>query len=206
MFTGIVQAMGTVVDLVGSGSKRRFSVQVPEFVGQLSLGESVSVDGACLTVAGLVDAGFFVDVIKPTLDRTIAGTYQEGSIVNLERALRMSDRISGHIVQGHVDTVGHLRSSVRDGNSWILDFNIPGAVLSETINHGSIALNGVSLTVSELVEEQGVRIGMIPHTYEHTNLGRLVPGDPVNVEGDLIGKYVSRIMARRGNPEPTSGL
>ena len=206
MFTGIVQAMGTVVDLVDSGSKRRFSVQVPEFVGQLSLGESVSVDGACLTVAGLVDAGFFVDVIKPTLDRTIAGTYQEGSIVNLERALRMSDRISGHIVQGHVDTVGHLRSSVRDGNSWILDFNIPGAVLSETINHGSIALNGVSLTVSELVEEQGVRIGMIPHTYEHTNLGRLVPGDPVNVEGDFIGKYVSRIMARRGNPEPTSGL
>ncbi|MEE2862885.1 MAG: riboflavin synthase [Gemmatimonadota bacterium] len=206
MFTGIVQAMGTVVDLVDSGSKRRFSVQVPEFVGQLSLGESVSVDGACLTVAGLVDAGFFVDVIKPTLDRTIAGTYQEGSIVNLERALRMSDRISGHIVQGHVDTVGHLRSSVRDGNSWILDFNIPGAVLSETINHGSIALNGVSLTVSELVEEQGVRIGMIPHTYEHTNLGRLLPGDPVNVEGDLIGKYVSRIMARRGNPEPTSGL
>ena len=206
MFTGIVQAMGTVVDLVDSGSKRRFSVQVPEFVGQLSLGESVSVDGACLTVAGLVDAGFFVDVIKPTLDRTIAGTYQEGSIVNLERALRMSDRISGHIVQGHVDTVGHLRSSVRDGNSWILDFNIPGAVLSETINHGSIALNGVSLTVSELVEEQGVRIGIIPHTYEHTNLGRLLTGDPVNVEGDLIGKYVSRIMARRGNPEPTSGL
>ena len=206
MFTGIVQAMGTVVDLVDSGSTRRFSVQVPEFVGQLSLGDSVSVDGACLTVAGLGDAGFLVDVIRPTLDRTIAGTYQEGSIVNLEQALRMSDGVSGHIVQGHVDTVGHLRSSVRDGNSWILDFNIPGSVLSETINHGSIALNGVSLTVSELVDEQGVRIGMIPHTYEHTNLGRLLPGDPVNVEGDLIGKYVSRIMARRGKPDPTRGL
>ena len=206
MFTGIVQAVGTIVDLVDLGSTRRFSVQVPEFVGQLSLGDSVSVDGACLTVAGLVDAGFFVDVIGPTLDRTLAGTYQEGSIVNLERALRMCDGISGHIVQGHVDTVGHLESSIKNGNSWILDFNIPSSVLSETINHGSIALNGVSLTVSELVDERGVRIGVIPHTYEHTNLGRLLPGDPVNVEGDLIGKYVSRIMARRGKPEPTSGL
>jgi len=90
-------------------------------------------------------------------------------------------------------------SSARDGESWILDFSIPEAVLSETIEHGSISLNGVSLTVSELLGEKGVRIGLIPHTRAHTNLGRLMPGDPVNVEGDLIGKYVSRILTSRGN-------
>ena len=199
MFTGVVEAMGTVVDLEDLGSTRRFNIQVPEFAGELSLGDSVSVDGVCLTVAGLIDTGFLVEVIGPTLKRTLTGTYVEGVIVNLERALRMSDGINGHIVQGHVDTVGHVMSSARDGESWILDFSIPEAVLSETIEHGSISLNGVSLTVSELLGEKGVRIGLIPHTRAHTNLGRLMPGDPVNVEGDLIGKYVSRILTSRGN-------
>jgi len=205
VFSGIVETIGTIRDVVDLESTRRFLVDVPEFSGALGLGDSVSVDGACLTVSDLAEAGFSVDVIGTTLDRTVAGSYGEGSRVNLERALQLGDRLDGHLVQGHVDAVGHLTSSVKDGEFWLLDFEIPDDVLSETIEHGSITLNGVSLTVSELLGEKGVRIGIIPFTHAHTNLGLLAPGDPVNVEGDLIGKYVARLLTRRVNPEPVSG-
>ena len=205
MFSGIVEAIGTIRDVVDLESTRRFRVDVPAFAGDLGLGDSVSVDGACLTVTELGETGFSVDVIGTTLDRTVAGGYVEGSRVNLERALQVGDRLDGHIVQGHVDAIGQLMSSVKDGEFWLLDFEIPDEVLSETIEHGSITLNGVSLTVSELLDERGVRIGIIPFTHTHTNLGLLAPGDPVNVEGDLIGKYVARILTRRVNPEPVTG-
>ena len=140
---------------------------------------------------------FSVDVIGTTLARTIAGAYAETSRVNLERALKVDARLDGHLVQGHVDGVGSLRDTVKDGEFWLLDFTLPFDVFSHTIEHGSITLNGVSLTVSELLPENGVRIGVIPHTYEHTNLGDLEAGAKVNVEGDLIGKYVGRILAQR---------
>ena len=205
MFSGIVEAIGTIRDVVDLESTRRFHVDVPEFAGELGLGDSVAVDGACLTVTELRETGYSVDVIGTTLERTVAGTYVEGSRVNLERALRMGDRLDGHLVQGHVDAVGHLTSSVRDGEFWLLDFDIPANVLAETIEHGSITLNGVSLTVSELLGGTGVRIGIIPFTHAHTNLGMLAPGDPVNVEGDLIGKYVARILTRREHSEPATG-
>ena len=205
MFSGIVEAIGTIRNVVDLESTRRFRVDVPAFASELGLGDSVAVDGACLTVTEVLEDGFSVDVIGTTLERTVAGTYVEGSRVNLERALRVGDRLDGHIVQGHVDVVGHLMSSIKEGEFWLLDFEIPGTVLAETIEHGSITLNGVSLTVSELLGETGVRIGIIPFTHAHTNLGALAPGDPVNVEGDLIGKYVARILTRRENPEPSSG-
>ena len=144
-------------------------------------------------------------MIGTTLDRTLAGGYEAGSRVNLERALQIGGRLNGHLVQGHVDVVGHLMSSIKEGEFWVLDVEVPDEVLSETIEHGSITLNGVSLTVSELLEGRGVRIGIIPFTHEHTNLGLLAPGDPVNVEGDLIGKYVARILTRRMKPEPGIG-
>jgi riboflavin synthase len=205
MFSGIVEAIGTIRDVVDLESTRRFRVHVPAFAHELGLGDSVAVDGACLTVTEVGDASFSVDVIGTTLERTVAGAYDEGSRVNLERALQVGSRLDGHLVQGHVDAVGHLRSTVKDGEFWLLDFDIPMAVLGETIEHGSITLNGVSLTVSELLGETGVRIGVIPFTNVHTNLGLLAPGDPVNVEGDLIGKYVARMLTRRENPEPPAG-
>ncbi|MGB1656555.1 MAG: riboflavin synthase [Longimicrobiales bacterium] len=205
MFSGIVEAVGTIREVADLESTRRFRVEVPEFASELALGDSVAVDGACLTVTDADEAGFWVDVIGTTLERTVAGRYEEGSRVNLERALRMGSRLDGHLVQGHVDTIGHLMSFVKDGEFWLLDFEIPERVLAETIEHGSITLNGVSLTVSELLAETGVRIGIIPFTHAHTNLGSLAPGDPVNVEGDLIGKYVARIVTRRENPGPSSG-
>ena len=198
MFSGIVEAVGTIRDVVDRESTRRFRVEVPGMVSELGLGDSVAVDGACLTVTALDDDSFSVDVIGTTLQRTIAGSYASGRSVNLERALAVGDRLDGHLVQGHVDAVGSLRQCVKEGEFWLMDFAVPDAVLSETIEHGSITLNGVSLTVSELLPHTGVRIGVIPFTFEHTNLGQLEPGAPVNVEGDLIGKYVARILSQRG--------
>ena len=201
MFSGIVEGMGVIRGVEDRASTRRFRVEAPEqLVAELSPGDSVSVDGACLTVTEVHPTSFAVDVIGTTLERTIAGTYVDGSRVNLERALSVNARLDGHLVQGHVDAVGRLEQSVKEGEYWLMDFRIPADVYAQTIEHGSITLNGVSLTVSELLPSTGVRIGVIPFTHEHTNLGTLRPGAPVNVEGDLIGKYVARILAQRGQP------
>lgn len=198
MFTGIVEATGVVRRVEEGTELRRLRFEAPAIARELAPGDSVSVDGACLTVTDLHDDGFSVDVIGTTLQRTIAGEYRVGRRVNLERAARLGDRLDGHLVQGHVDGIGHLEKSVRDGDYRLLDFTIPGDVQRQTIEHGSITLNGVSLTVSELLPGSGVRIGVIPFTWEHTNLGELEPGDGVNVEGDLIGKYVARLLVQRG--------
>lgn len=205
MFTGIVEATGTVLEVAPRETTRRLWLEAPAIAGELAPGDSVAVDGACLTVTALRDDAFSVDVIGTTLERTVAGTYEPGRRVNLERAARADARLDGHLVQGHVDGIGHLRNNIRDGEYWLLDFTIPGDVHAQTIEHGSITLNGVSLTVSELLPESGVRIGVIPYTHQHTNLGGLREGDAVNVEGDLVGKYVARILTTRGGaPETTS--
>lgn len=197
MFTGIIETMGTVTEVVDLETTRRFVIDVPAF-GTLKPGESVAVDGACLTAVAVEGSTFSVDVIGTTLERTLAGQYRAGSRVNLERAMVLGARLDGHLVQGHVDGVGHLERILEDGEYWLMDFRIPRELWEETILHGSISLNGVSLTVSDMPFQNVVQIGIIPYTWENTNLGAMSPGDPVNVEGDLIGKYVGRILAVRG--------
>ena len=158
----------------------------------------MAVDGTCLTVAALEAATFSVDVVPATLARTTAGGYQAGTPVNLERALRLGDRLGGHLVQGHVDGVGSLvtrTDPAPDEGARLLTFRIPFEVARATILHGSITLNGVSLTVSELPGPDLVRIAIVPFTWEHTNLAALAPGAPVNVEADLIGKYVGKLLS-----------
>lgn len=199
MFTGIVEGTGTVRAVEERRTTRRFHLEAP-WAGELRLGDSVAVDGACLTVVERDADTFAVEVIGTTLERTVAGGYASGTRVNLERALRMNGRIDGHLVQGHVDGVGELMQIREDGEFWLIDVRIPLDVARSTILHGSITLNGVSLTVSEQPAEDVVRIGLIPHTWDHTNLGDLSPGDRLNVEGDLIGKYVERILAHRTTP------
>ena len=198
MFSGIIEAVGTIRSVTDRETTRRFDVEAPSLAGELAPGDSVAVDGACLTVTDRSADAFSVDVIGTTLERTVAGGYGDGSSVNLERALEMGSRLDGHLVQGHVDGVGNLRDVVKSGEYWLMDFTLPLDVHAQTIEHGSITLNGVSLTVSELLPDCGVRIGIIPFTHGHTNLGSLEIGAPVNVEGDLIGKYVERILAQRG--------
>lgn len=199
MFTGIVEAVGLVRDVRDLERIRRIGVEAPGIAGDLGRGDSVALDGACLTVVGVHDEGFAVEIIGTTLERTVARRYVEGSRVNLERALRSGSRLDGHLVQGHVDGIGELMQYTKEGEYWSMDFALPSDVHATTIEHGSVTLNGVSLTVSELLDGNGVRIGVIPYTHEHTNLGTLTVGDPVNVEADLIGKYVARILANRKN-------
>ncbi|MGD8322290.1 MAG: riboflavin synthase [Gemmatimonadota bacterium] len=197
MFTGIIETTGRIRRTSDLDTTRRFVVEAPPFAAELAPGDSIAVDGACLTAVEVDGETFAVDVIGTTLERTIAGRYAEGTRINLERAMMMNARLDGHIVQGHVDGVGHLERILEDGEFWRMDFRIPPDVAETTILHGSIALNGVSLTVSDFVDDDVVQIGIIPFTWEHTNLGTLEPGDPVNVEADLIGKYVGRILAVR---------
>jgi riboflavin synthase len=197
MFTGIVEAVGRVVAVDERDGTRRVRFDATTLGPELRLGDSVAVDGACLTVTDANASGFAVDVIGTTLDRTIAGRYREDSAVNLERALAFGGRIDGHLVQGHVDGLGALVRSEKTGDFWMMDFRLPSEVAALTVPRGSVALNGVSLTVADLLGDDVCRIGIIPHTHAHTNLGRLTPGDPVNVEGDLIAKYVGRVLAGR---------
>ena len=197
MFTGIVEATGHISRTEDLETTRRFVVDAPAFAAELSPGDSIAVDGACLTAVAVEGTGFSVDVIGTTLERTIAGRYREGTRVNLERAMQIDARLDGHLVQGHVDGVGYLEQVIEDGEYWLMDYRIPTDVAETTILHGSIALNGVSLTVSDILALDVVQIGIIPFTWDHTNLGVLRPGEPVNVEADLIGKYVGKILAAR---------
>jgi len=194
MFTGLVEAVGTVGEVREVPAGRRLVVRAPELAAELAVGDSVAVDGACLTAVETGPDAFAVDVIGTTLSRTVAGRYRPGARVNLERALRLGDRLGGHMVQGHVDAVGELAAVRREGDYWLLDVRIPPEVARTTILHGSITISGVSLTVNAL-EGERCQVAIIPHTWEHTNLRDLHPGDPVNLEGDLIGKYVGKMVS-----------
>ena len=201
MFTGIVTSTGTLARIETLDSSRRLWIEAPEIIADLRVGGSVAVDGACLTATAVAEATFSVDVIGTTLERTVTGTYEEGQRLNLERAMVLGERLDGHLVQGHVDGTAYFMQSVKDGEYWVMDFELPEQVFDLTVSHGSITLNGVSLTVSDLLPDRVCRIGVIPFTYQHTNLGTLTAGTPVNVEGDMIGKYVERILASRGDQE-----
>lgn len=203
MFTGIVQAVGRVGHIREAPDHRKVVLEAPaEFGESLTPGASVAVDGACLTVAEVVDGGIRVDIVRATLDRTIAGSYRVGGRVNLEGALKMGEGIDGHLVQGHIDGIGDLIQVRDQGAGVTMQFRVPSEVHQQTLLHGSIALNGVSLTVQELAEDDTVEVAIIPHTRLHTNLVDLRPGDLVNVEGDLIGKYVGKwVRSWAGKPD-----
>ena len=190
--------MGEVVSVTDADGGRTLAIGAP-FAAKLSPGQSVAVDGACLTVCDLGPGSFTVEAGATTLERTVAGRYAPGSAVNLERAVRAGDRLDGHLVQGHVDGLGTFLGMRSGGNTRLLDFVLPGDVFATTILHGSIALNGVSLTVNDLRDGAVCEVAIIPYSWAHTNFSLLEPDDPVNVEADLIGRYVRRAMAARGD-------
>lgn len=200
MFTGIVEAMGRVTDTEDVPGGRRIVVTAPApLLKGVRTGDSIAVDGACLTAVEVTDSSFRIDAVLSTLERTVAGTYRSGARVNLERAMVLGARIDGHLVQGHVDGMGELVELRDEGGTRFLDFRVPREVWRQTILHGSIALNGISLTVNALEPPDRLQVAIIPHTWEVTNLASLKPGTRVNVEGDLLGKYVGRILAARGS-------
>jgi riboflavin synthase len=160
-------------------------------------GESVAVDGACLTVERVVPGGFAAHVISTTLDRTRFGDYAAGQPVNLERALRAGDRLGGHLVQGHVDGVGTVERVAERDDARLLDLRVPAEVARVTVPLGSITVDGVSLTVNDLPGPETIQISLIPFTLQHTTLGLRRPGDRVHLEADTIGKYVKALIEER---------
>ena len=204
MFTGIVTALGTVDSVEEGTNLRRVRIQTPaDWIEDTAVGDSVAVDGACLTCIAVDPDGFQVEVVRSTLDRTRAGVWTAGARVNLEKALRVGDRLDGHWVQGHVDGLGRLEGVRSSGDTRYIVVSLPDDVGALTILHGSITLNGVSLTVNALPSPDRCEVAIIPHTWTHTNLSTLEPGDPVNVEGDMMGKYARKILGARPESDAT---
>lgn len=201
MFTGIVRQMGTVVRLSRRGGGSELEVHAPETVEHLVIGDSVAVNGACVTVTGRRDASFTCDLIPETLARTNLGTVQPGEAVNLELPMRAGDRFDGHFVQGHVDAIGTVRSRRRVGAQEILEVNVPFEMTRYLTPKGSVAVDGVSLTLLD-VNKDRFRVALIPHTLAASTLGVKMQGAIVNVEVDVLSKYVERHLAMRAPLRP----
>jgi len=193
MFTGLIETQGVIVrcDRTAGGMQMLLSSDLP--VSELSNGESIAVDGVCLTVTSFSEKGFMVDVSPESLDATTLGAKKAGARVNLERALRLSDRLAGHIVSGHVDGQATLQSVRRSGDFTRLDFNTPQNLLASMIVKGSVAIDGISLTINT-VDAGGFSVMIIPHTLAKTTLCDCKPGERVNIENDMLGKYVEKFL------------
>jgi riboflavin synthase len=193
MFTGLVDDIGVIEAVEPAAAGRTFRVRCR--YTDLSDGESIALNGACLTVRESGRSWFTAAAVTTTLERTTMGSWKAGTRVNLERALRAGDRLGGHMVQGHVDGVGDVRAAGAHGDAWLLEVGVPGDVAGLIVPHGSITVDGVSLTVNEILAPDVMQLSIIDYTMRHTTLGSLRPGDGVHVEGDVIGKYVRRLTA-----------
>jgi riboflavin synthase len=193
MFTGLIDDVGTIDAVHQSAAGRTFRVRCR--YGDVSEGESVAVNGACLTVRECGPNWFTVAAIVTTIGRTTMERWTTGTAVNLERALRLGDRLGGHLVQGHVDGVGRVLAVRRDGDAQLLDVMVPASLHDLMVPHGSITIDGVSLTVNDLPGPDTVQVALIDYTLGHTTLGQLSVGDDVHIEADVIGKFVRQLAA-----------
>ena len=191
MFTGLIEAIGEVERVRQTDAGRELRVRAP--FADLSSGESIAVNGACLTVERVVKGGFTVHAVATTLGRTLIGEWAKGRQVNLERALRVGDRFGGHFVQGHVDGVGTVERVTPEDDALLLDIRMPADVTETTVLHGAITVDGVSLTVNALPAPGVVQVSLVPFTRAHTTLGRIAAGGRVHVEADVLGKYVRQL-------------
>lgn len=198
MFTGLVDDVGTITTVTASEAGRELRIACR--YADLVPGESVAVNGACLTVrtCGADDDGsgwFTTAAVVTTLERTTIGAWHPGHRVNLERALRLGDRLGGHMVLGHVDTVCSVRRTEQRADAWLVDLALPPEIAALMVAHGSITVDGVSLTVNELLDDDGVQLSLIEFTLRHTTLGGLTVGSRVHVEADVLAKHVERLLA-----------
>ena len=191
MFTGIIESIGKIKSLVKERDNLHIEI-ASELAPMLKIDQSVSHNGVCLTVVSLTDTSYVVTAIKETLDKTNIGQLQIGSVVNLERAMKLGDRLDGHIVQGHVDQTAVCQRVIEQNGSWIYTFSYDHSLNNITIEKGSVTVNGVSLTVVDS-RESTFSVAIIPYTYEHTNFNTFEKDTLVNLEFDVIGKYVKRI-------------
>ncbi|MGM9529959.1 MAG: riboflavin synthase [Phascolarctobacterium sp.] len=193
MFTGLVAELGTVQRLARQGNSYHLTVGAKKVLDNLKIGDSVAVNGACLTVVRMDDSGFTADVMPETVRLTNIGSLQPGSRVNLERTLRLCDGLDGHIVSGHVEGLGTISEQRPEGIAVVVTISAPPELLKYIIKKGSIAIDGISLTVTE-VTDTSFSVSLIPHTAKETTLGLKKVGDSVNLETDILGKYVERML------------
>ena len=204
MFTGIVEEKGKVRYLQLNGESGILSVKAKKVLEGTMIGDSIAVNGVCLTVTSLQPDGFTADVMAETIRRSSLGSCKAGSAVNLERAMAADGRFGGHIVSGHIDGTGVIRSMIREENAIWVSIGTSTQILHLIVEKGSICIDGISLTVAK-VDEAGFQVSVIPHTGEETTLLEKVPGDPVNLENDMIGKYVERLMGIQNNEKEKKG-
>jgi riboflavin synthase len=196
MFTGIVEEMGAVTSMERSLNGTRLTILASTVLGDLQVGDSISVNGTCLTVVTKGDKSFVVDVSPETLAVTTLGRLTGGAPVNLERAMKLNERIGGHLVAGHVDGVGTIRSRHQEGNAIVFVIEAPPAVLRYCVYKGSVTVDGISLTINDITDHS-FSVSVIPHTAAVTTLGLKQVDDGVNLESDLIGKFVERLLQQR---------
>ncbi len=204
MFTGLVTDIGKIKRVQASSKGQTFQIQTQYDIASLELGESIAVDGICLTVVKFEKDSFWVDASLETVSCTTVSSFTHGSKVHLERAMKLSGRLGGHLVLGHVDGVGELRESYQDGNAIVYHFTAPESITRYLLDKGSVGINGVSLTVNT-IDKDGFSVAIIPHTQEKTNFLRYKAGLKVNLEADIIGKYVYRFLTR-GKDDAATGL
>jgi riboflavin synthase len=195
MFTGLVESIGTVVAMESRGEQARLILKIP-FAAELALGDSVAINGCCLTVADLAPQGIAFDLLAQTLRVTSLGALQEGSLVNLERALQVGDRFGGHFVQGHVDAIGTITRLGALGQDHQFEVSLPPEIHRLCIDKGSLSVDGISLTIAELAPSSAV-FWITPHTWQETHLHAARIGQPVNLEADMLAKHVDRLLAAR---------
>jgi riboflavin synthase len=194
MFTGLIECTGSMLSLRRSAERAVLEVAAPLPAGEIRIGDSLAVNGACLTVVAMQGGHFSFDMSSETVDRTTFARLQPGSSVNLERALPFGGRLDGHLVTGHIDCVGRLETRTKQGNAVLLRFSVPQEQARLLVEKGSVAVDGISLTVNEVTGD-GFSVSIIPHTLEKTTLSAAGTGKEVNVETDIIGKYVARLVA-----------
>lgn len=197
MFTGLITHIGTIERIHPRGSGVELVVEQPELSPLLTRGESIAVDGVCLTVEHIDRTAFILFASPETIAKTNIGDRRIGDAVNLERALALGDRLGGHLVSGHVDATGHFESAREMNNAWEIRITAPEMILRQSIPKGSITIDGISLTIVELTAE-GFSLWIIPETWNRTTMSRRQPGDRVNLESDLIGKYIFRYLETTG--------
>jgi len=196
MFTGIIEDRGKVMRVEYRGQEKRLTVGLPAHLTEVQAGDSINVNGACLTVAEIKGQMVELDLSRETLDRTLLGELKQGDLVNLERALRLADRLGGHIVTGHIDGIGVIVEKREERDFFQLRIKVPESVSRYVVEKGSIAIDGISLTVNEYLGEE-VQITLIPYTIEKTTLKDKKAGDRVNLEADILGKYVEKLFGQR---------
>jgi riboflavin synthase len=204
MFTGLIEDIGRITAIKKIGDGVRFTI-THNSLDDIRIDDSIAVNGCCLTAVAVQSNSFEVEAVEETLKKTTLGEFAVGSEVNLERAMRLSDRLGGHLVLGHVDGVGQILSIEERSTSWWITVEIHAELEKYLIHVGSIAIDGISLTVAEL-EENKVSVSIIPHTWQVTTLGQRRAGDRVNIEADLIGKYVEKLLTRKNDSEKPSRI